>query len=125
MSEPVVRTPLPGWSHEELLYETVDEGKIAIITMNRPDKLNAMTQRMLAEIRHALAAAEGDEGLFDTVVSIDPNLEHSTCVLTSRFAKIDPTNTDNVLEVLSEVGVMYTSLDDWVMIYDHLVSMID
>ncbi|MCH7632967.1 MAG: hypothetical protein IIB59_07120 [Planctomycetes bacterium] len=46
-------------------------------------------------------------------------------MLTSRFAKIDPTNTNNVLEVLSEVGVMYTSLDDWVMIYDHLVSMID
>ena len=46
-------------------------------------------------------------------------------MLSSRFARIDPTNTDNVLEVLKEVGVMYTSLDDWVMIHDHLVSMID
>ena len=70
-------------------------------------------------------ASEGEKGLFDAVVSIDPNLEHSSCVLSSRFARIDPTNTDNVLEVLKEVGVMYTSLDDWVMIHDHLVSMID
>jgi enoyl-CoA hydratase/carnithine racemase len=49
MPEPVVRTPLPGWSHDELLYETADEGKIAIITMNRPERMNAsdpgMTQR--------------------------------------------------------------------------------
>ncbi len=41
MSEPVVRTPLPGWPHKELMYETVDDGKIAIITMNRPERMNA------------------------------------------------------------------------------------
>ena len=41
MSEPVVRTPLPGWPHEELLYETIDDGRIAIITINRPERMNA------------------------------------------------------------------------------------
>jgi len=48
--EPYERTPLPGWGHKELLYETVDDGRIAIITMNRPERMNstdpAQGQRM-------------------------------------------------------------------------------
>ncbi len=39
MSEPAVRTPPAGRPHEELLYETIDDGRIAIITLNRPDRL--------------------------------------------------------------------------------------
>lgn len=42
--------------YEDILYEV--EGPVAIITMNRPDNLNAFTNLMLAEIRHALATAE-------------------------------------------------------------------
>ena len=52
MTEPVVRVPLPGWEHTELLYETVDDGQIAIITMNRPERMNALGDaqgRRLAE----------------------------------------------------------------------------
>ena len=49
MAEEVVRTPLADWPHQELLYETIDDGQIAIITMNRPERMNAsdpgMTQR--------------------------------------------------------------------------------
>ncbi len=41
MAEDIVRTPLPDWPHQELLYETIDEGQIAIITMNRPERMNA------------------------------------------------------------------------------------
>ncbi len=43
----------------EIIYE-VSEG-IAIITLNRPDKLNAWTGRMGKEVRHAMGEAEGDE----------------------------------------------------------------
>ena len=45
------------------------EDPIAIITMNRPDRLNAMTRRMLAELRHAFAAAETDERVVGTVLT--------------------------------------------------------
>jgi len=45
--------------YQHILY-TVD-APVATITMNRPDNLNAFTNRMLAEIRHALAQAESDE----------------------------------------------------------------
>ena len=44
--------------YRDILYE-VDE-PVALITMNRPERLNAFTRTMLAEIRHAVAAAERD-----------------------------------------------------------------
>ena len=46
MTEPASRTPAPDWQHQELLYETIDDGRIAIITMNRPDRMNAQDPQM-------------------------------------------------------------------------------
>lgn len=45
--------------YEQILYEVEDP--IATITLNRPDRLNAWTDRMGAEVRHAMAQAEADE----------------------------------------------------------------
>lgn len=47
-----------GPMYSEILYE-VDE-PLATITLNRPRQLNAWTDRMGAEVKHALAAAECD-----------------------------------------------------------------
>ena len=44
--------------YQDILYKVEDP--VAVITMNRPDNLNAFTNRMLAELRHAMAAAEKD-----------------------------------------------------------------
>lgn len=44
--------------YRDILYRVEDP--VAIITMNRPERLNAFTRTMLAEIRHAVAAAEAD-----------------------------------------------------------------
>lgn len=44
--------------YEEILYAVEDP--IATITLNRPERLNAMTPRMADEIRHAVAHAEED-----------------------------------------------------------------
>ena len=43
----------------EILYSVAD--RIATITLNRPDKLNAWTAQMAVEVRAALAAAESDD----------------------------------------------------------------
>jgi enoyl-CoA hydratase/carnithine racemase len=46
---------------QEILYEVAD--RIATITMNRPDKLNAWTAVMEEEVRSAIETAEGDNGV--------------------------------------------------------------
>lgn len=47
--------------YEEIVYETDDP--IATLTLNRPEVLNAWTDRMGAEVKHALAQAEADPGV--------------------------------------------------------------
>ncbi|HEY7548424.1 MAG TPA: enoyl-CoA hydratase-related protein [Hyphomicrobiaceae bacterium] len=45
----------------QLLYKVED--RVATITLNRPDRLNAYTPTMSAELREAFAAADADEGV--------------------------------------------------------------
>jgi len=53
--------------YQDITYSVDDP--VAVITMNRPDKLNAFTVRMLAEIRHAVAAAEQDSQVVGIVLT--------------------------------------------------------
>ncbi len=53
--------------YQEIQYQVNDP--VATITMNRPEALNAFTNRMLAEIRHALSAAEQDERVVGIVLT--------------------------------------------------------
>jgi enoyl-CoA hydratase/carnithine racemase len=45
--------------YEQILYELAEPA--AVVTLNRPKQLNAWTDRMAAEVKHALAQAEEDE----------------------------------------------------------------
>lgn len=53
--------------YQQLRYEVQDP--VATITLDRPDRLNALTYRMLAELRHALAAAERDARVVGIVLT--------------------------------------------------------
>jgi enoyl-CoA hydratase/carnithine racemase len=53
--------------YEHLLYAVEDP--IATITFNRPDRLNAMTNRMTDELKHAVAQAEADERAVAIVIT--------------------------------------------------------
>ncbi len=53
--------------YQDIIYEVEDP--VAVITMNRPDQLNAFTNRMLAEVRHALAAAESDDRVVGIILT--------------------------------------------------------
>jgi len=53
--------------YKDIIYTVEDP--VAVITMNRPEALNAFTTRMLAEIRHATAQAEQDERVVGIILT--------------------------------------------------------
>ncbi len=53
--------------YEELIYEVEDP--VATITLNRPERLNALTGRLLSEIKHAIATAEADERVVGIILT--------------------------------------------------------
>ena len=52
---------------ETILYEVGD--RVATITLNRPDRLNAVSPQMARELRQAYAAAEADEEVWTLLVT--------------------------------------------------------
>ncbi|MFC0284729.1 enoyl-CoA hydratase [Camelimonas abortus] len=54
-------------SYSEILYEV--DARVAVITLNRPDRLNAWTRTMEGELRHAIEAAAADEGVRAIVIT--------------------------------------------------------
>lgn len=53
--------------YEEIIYEV--DGPVATITLNRPDTLNALTDRTQAEVRHALEQSERNGDVIGNVIT--------------------------------------------------------
>ncbi len=53
--------------YKEIKYEV--DGPSAVITLNRPEALNALTHNMMDELKHALAAAESDESVVGIILT--------------------------------------------------------
>lgn len=53
--------------YQQILYSVDDP--VATITLNRPERLNAWTDRMGAEVRHAVAQAEADQRVVGIVIT--------------------------------------------------------
>jgi enoyl-CoA hydratase len=57
-----------GWyekplDYEVVIYEPDHQSHVATITMNRPDRLNALSHQLRAELFHALKVAERDDAI--------------------------------------------------------------
>lgn len=52
---------------EQITYET--RGKVGLITLNRPEKMNAWTYKMMGEIRDAMNEANADPGIGAIVIT--------------------------------------------------------
>ncbi|MBT4160884.1 MAG: enoyl-CoA hydratase [Gammaproteobacteria bacterium] len=53
--------------YDEIKYEV--DGPCAVITLNRPDALNALTNNMMEEMKHALAQAEQDVNVIGIILT--------------------------------------------------------
>jgi len=53
--------------YDEIKYEV--SGPSAVITLNRPEALNALTNNMMEELKHALDAAERDESVVGIILT--------------------------------------------------------
>lgn len=53
--------------YETIIYEVAD--RVAAITLNRPDQLNAVSPQMARELRHAYDAAERDDEVWTLLVT--------------------------------------------------------
>ena len=55
-------------AYETLIWE-VDEDGIGVLTLNRPDRLNAFTVKMTEELLHCLEAADADDSVRALIVT--------------------------------------------------------
>ena len=53
--------------YQQITYEV--DGPSAVITLNRPEALNALTNNMMEELKHALGAAEKDSSVVGIVLT--------------------------------------------------------
>ena len=56
-----------GYEYKDLTYET--RGYVAVVTMNRPEKLNALSAGMTEGLAEALKAAQSDSGVRVVVIT--------------------------------------------------------
>ena len=47
--------------YQDILYET--DGRVAFVTLNRPDKLNALSHNLRGEVMDAMRQAEHDDSV--------------------------------------------------------------
>jgi enoyl-CoA hydratase len=57
----------PAMSHETIIVET--RGRVGLVTLNRPQALNALNARLAAELTEALAAFDADPGIGAMIVA--------------------------------------------------------
>ena len=95
--------------YENILYEVSD--RIARITLNRPEKLNALSRALLTEYADAMHEAERDRDVRVVIVRAVPadKLEAEVEKLAARIALVDPTllamNKLAVNRVFEEMGM--------------------
>lgn len=92
-----------GDEYSEITYDVDDP--VATIRLNRPERLNALTHRMLEEIRRAVDAAADDPAVVGIVITgngrgfcagLDAQVLEATAGAGSRNRASDPASQDDV-----------------------------
>ena len=96
--------------YKEILYEKQRGG--VLITLNRPEALNAITRPMLKEIHHALDEAEADPEIRAIVLTGAANHSWLAVLITAATAAIAFSTRWNPLWLIGLAGL--AGLTGWV-----------
>lgn len=108
--------------YQDIIYQVDDP--VAVIKFNRPEALNAFTSRMLAEIRHALAAAETDEKVVGIILTGEgrgfcPGMDMNAL---NAISDGDAGKTDDLAELKAQPGDPELG-DNFQVTYSYLMSI--
>ena len=108
--------------YQDIIYQVDDP--VAVIKFNRPEALNAFTSRMLAEIRHALAAAETDEKVVGIILTGEgrgfcPGMDMNAL---NAISDGDAGKTDDLAELKAKPGDPELG-DNFQVTYSYLMSI--
>jgi enoyl-CoA hydratase len=103
-------------SYNTILYEKL--GKVAKITLNRPDKRNAQSGELIAELHDAMVAAENDDDIHVvTLLGAGPSFSAGHDLTSgsdeTHFAEFDRSTSRGQLRYASDVLFGY-----WMFIHD-------
>ena len=79
----------PPMDFQTLLYETDDDG-VAVVTLNRPEALNALSQRLVGELAAAFRQARGDAAVRGVIVTGAGDKAFAAGADIAEFADMEP-----------------------------------
>ena len=98
-------------SYDNLLYET--DGRLAFITLNRPEKLNALSNDLRGELLHALKEAEADRSVGVIVLRANGRAFSAGYDLSPSRAAADDSRFVHPRSRLPDTGTTHPAHYDW------------
>ena len=97
--------------YEDILYD--EDGRLAYITLNRPEKLNALSNNLRGELLHALKRAEGNPDVGVIVIRASGRAFSSGYDLTpTRLANSNAEHV-NPISLLPDTGTTHPGPGQW------------
>jgi len=98
-------------TYENILYET--DGRLAFITLNRPEKLNALSNDLRGELFHALKEAEADRSVGVIVLRASGRAFSAGYDLSPSRAAADDSRFVHPRSRLPDTGTTHPAHYDW------------
>ena len=98
-------------TYENILYET--DGRLAFITLNRPEKLNALSNDLRGELFHALKEAEADRSVGVIVLRANGRAFSAGYDLSPSRAAADDSRFVHPRSRLPDTGTTHPAHYDW------------
>ena len=98
-------------TYENILFET--DGRLAFITLNRPEKLNALSNDLRGELFHALKEAEADRSVGVIVLRANGRAFSAGYDLSPSRAARDGSTFVHPRSGLPDTGTTHPAHYDW------------